>query len=105
MNNELNESEVVFEVRGKDNSWKVFYPEEGGIKTALPVYDKEGKLKSVVYAGEDTGKLTESFEEFSRQEDAIEYAKLLGADKINIITNTGKGRRKKKKEPEYLKDF
>ncbi len=93
----LNESiEPIYEVKGRDEEWKVFYPDEGDILTPFPWYDKEGKLKSVFYAGGSSGKLTETNEVFSTAREAIEYAKVLGAENIKLI----KAKQKKKKTEE-----
>jgi len=54
--------------------------------TQFPVYDKEGKLKTIIWAGGKSGKLTESFEEFSTAKEAMRYAKnVLGAENIRLI--------------------
>ena len=80
-------NEVAFEIKGKDNQWELWYPNEGNIQTPFQVFDKEGKLKSVIYAGEDAGKeLTKSNIEFSTAKEAIEYAKdELGAENIRLV--------------------
>lgn len=91
---EINEEEIIYEIRKRGNIWKVFYPDEGGIQTKFPVYDKEGKLITIIWSGGDIGKLTESFVEHSNARDAIRYAKELGAEKIILI----KTKERKKKE-------
>jgi len=88
------EIEVIYEVRGRGDTWKVFYPDEGDMQTPFPWYDKEGNLKTVIWAGGNSGNLTESFIEFSTAKQAIKYAKELGAEKIKLI----KTKERKKKE-------
>jgi len=77
--------EIEYEVKEKNSSWKVFYPDEGDIQTQFPVFDRDGKLKTVVYSGGNSGKLTESFEEFKTAKEAVLYAKELGAEKVKLI--------------------
>lgn len=91
---EFSESDEIYEVKGRGKTWKVWYPDEGAIMSEFPVYDKEGKLKTIIWAGGDPGKLTESFVEFSTKEEAVAYAEELGAEKIKITTIQ---ERKKKK--------
>lgn len=94
---EHNEDEVVYEVRGRGDRWKVFYPDEGDMATSFPVYDKEGKMKSLIWAGGKSGRLTESFQDFPTAREAMRYAKdVLGAEKIKLIKTK---ERKPKKEP------
>lgn len=89
-------NEPVYEVRGRNNIWKVWYPDEGDIQTKFPVYDKEGKLKTIIWSGGNSGKLTESYIEFSTAKMAIEYAKELGAENIKLIKTQ---ERKRKEQP------
>lgn len=93
---EYQEHKIIYEVRGRGNIWKVSYPDEGDIKLPVPVYDKEGKLKTVIYAGGNSEKLTESFQEFSTAKEAIKEAKMMGAEKIKLIKT------KKRKDKEQL---
>lgn len=88
-------TEVFFEVRSRSDHWELWYPNEGNIQTPFQVFDKEGELKSVIWAGEDAGKgLTKSNQEFSTAKEAIKYAKdELGAENIRLI----KTKQKKKK--------
>ena len=89
------EFNLICEVRGRDENWRVSYPDEGDIQTPFPVYDKEGKLKTVIYAGGSSGKLTELNIVFPTAKDAIEYAKdIIGADKVKLI----KSKERKRKE-------
>ena len=89
------ESEVVFEVKGYGDEWKVFYPDEGDIQTPFVWYDKEGKVKTVFYAGGSSGKLTEANETFTSGKAAIEYLKkYFDAENIRLV----KSKPKKKKE-------
>lgn len=90
------DDEQVYEIRGRNDTWKVWYPDEGDILTPFPVYDKEGEMKSVIYAGGSSGKLTESFVEFSTAKEAVAYAKELGAEKIKLVKI--KARKKKTEE-------
>lgn len=95
----LKDTEVIFEVKGYENTWKVFYPDEGDILTPFVWYDKEGKVKSVIHAGGSSGKLTEANEIFPTAKEAIAYAKTyLGAENIKLI----KSKPKKKKEENQL---
>lgn len=93
---ENNEETIVYdyEVRGRDDVWKVWYPDEGDILTPVPVYNKEGDMKSVIYAGGNSGKLTESFIKFNTAKEAVKYAKELGAENIRLV----KTKARKKKE-------
>lgn len=88
----------AFEVKGHDNEWKVYYPDEGDIQTPFPVYDKEKELKTVIWAGGNSGKLTETNETFVNAKEAVEYAKIIGAENIKLI----KAKPRKKKEEEKL---
>lgn len=85
----------IYEVKGYGNHWEVWYPDEGDIPTPHIWYDKEGKVKSVIWAGGDSGKLTKSFCEFETGKEAINYAQELGAENIKLIKSKPK---KKKKE-------
>jgi hypothetical protein len=89
------DTEVQFEVKGRDDHWELWYPNEGNIQTPFQVFDKEGKLKSIIWAGEDAGKeLTKSNHEFSTAKEAIKYAKdELGAENIRLVKT--KERKKK----------
>lgn len=93
---ELHKDFNVYEIRSRGEHWELWYPNEGNILTPFKVYDKEGELKSVIWAGADAGKeLTKSSQEFSTAKEAADYAKELGAEKIDLIkTKT----RKKKAE-------
>ncbi len=93
MDNIENSEEPVYEIRGKGNTWKIYYPDEGDNATPFPFYDKEGKLKTVIYAGGTSGRLTELNEQFSSANEAEEYAKKMGAENIKIFTT--KERKKK----------
>lgn len=95
---EFQEREPIYEVKGRENTWKVWYPDEGDIQTKFPVYDKEGKLQTIIWAGGSSGKLTESFIEFSTAKEAIRYAKELGAENIKLIKTK---KRKNNKEDSY----
>lgn len=77
--------EEVYEIKGKGNTWRIYYPDECGIQTQLPVYDKEGNLKTILWVGESTGKLTESSQVFSSAKEALAYAKKIGAEKVKLI--------------------
>jgi hypothetical protein len=92
--NIVDEFEVEYEVKGADGAWKIYYPDEGDIASPFPWYDKEGKLKSVVWAGGSSGKYTETNETFATAKEAIEHAKILGAEKIKLT----KSKPRKKKE-------
>lgn len=88
----------IYEVKGHDNYWEVWYPDEGDIQTPFVCYDKENNVKTVIWAGGDSGKLTKSFCEFETAKQACEYAKELGAENIKLI----KMKPKKKKEVDKL---
>jgi hypothetical protein len=81
------DTEVQFEVKERGDHWELWYPNEGNMQTPFQVFDKEGKLKSIIWAGEDAGKeLTKSNQEFSTAKEAITYAKdELGAENIRLI--------------------
>jgi len=82
---EYESEQIIYEVKGRDGEWEVWYPDEGDMLTPFPWYDKEGKLKTVIWAGGDSGKLTKSNCEFETGKEAIEYAKELGAENIKLI--------------------
>lgn len=85
----------IYEVRGYDDKWRVWYPSEDAILSPVKVFDKEGELKSIIYAGGEAGKLTESFVEWPTAKMAVEYAKELGAENIKLIRTQKKKKRKK----------
>jgi hypothetical protein len=91
--------DIVFEVKGRDDTWKVLYPDEGGTLTPFIWYDKEGEVKTVIYAGGDVGKYTETNETFPTAKAACDYAKDLGAEKIKL-TRVQERKTKKKKSAE-----
>lgn len=91
----MNEDAPIYEVKGYGDKWKVYYPDEGDIMTPFVWYDKENKVKSVIYSGGNSGKLTEANEIFTSAKEAIKYAKVLGAENIRLIKSKPK---KKKKE-------
>ncbi len=72
------------EIRGRGKAWKVFYPDESGIATTYPVYDREGNLKGHIEAGVPTTGMTEAHF-VGTQVEAEEFARLLGADEVKII--------------------
>ena len=82
---EVESDSIIYEVKGRDNEWEGWYPDEGDMLTPFPWYDKEGKLKTVIWAGGDSGKLTKSFCAFETAKEAAEYAKELGAEHIKLI--------------------
>ena len=81
----MEETEIIYEIKGYGSKWKVWYPDEGDIKTPMPVYDKSGEMKSVIWVGGESGKLTESTQEFATPRAAMNYAKFLGAEKVKLI--------------------
>ncbi len=90
--------EIEWEVKGYGENWKVHYPDEGDIETAFPVYDREGKLKTIIWAGGNSGKLTESFQEFSSAKEAVKEAKVMGAEKIRLVKSKPKKRKAKEEQ-------
>ena len=90
----------IYEVRRKGDKWHLWYPDEAYIETSFPVYDKEGKLKTIIRAhGGDTEKikLTESNIDFDSSEEAMDYAaKVLGAETIKVVKSS-KGRKPTRK--------
>jgi len=97
MEENITEQEIIYEIKGRDGEWKIYYPDEGDIATPFPVYDKEGELKTVIWAGGSSGKLTETNETFATAKEAIEYAKTIGAENIKLIKS--KPRKQKEYEP------
>lgn len=93
---EVNDDFNVYEVRGHDDKWRVWYPSEDAILSPVKVFDKEGELKSVIYVGGEAGKLTESFVECSTAKEAVEYAKELGAENVKLVKTKKKKTKKKK---------
>lgn len=75
---------MTVEVRGRGRKWSVWYPDESGLPSSLPVYDRDGNLKTVVEVGAPTGKLVESYSEHVSQASAEEYARFLGATTVVV---------------------
>jgi hypothetical protein len=74
------------EIRGRNSKWDVFYPDESGLSSPLPIYDREGNLKEVVEVGAPTDKLVEAYgSPFRSRVLAEEYARYLGATEITIV--------------------
>ena len=73
------------EIRGRGHKWRVFYPDESGLSSRLPIYDREGNLKEVVECGAPTGVMVEAYGgPFKSQALADEYARFLGADEVGV---------------------
>ena len=87
---EFNAEENIWEVKGRDGEWHILYPDEGDIQTPFPVYDREGKLKTVIYSGGSSGKTTELNEEFPNAGAALKHAKELGAQNIKLTKTKAK---------------
>lgn len=64
------------EIRGRDDSWHVHYPNEERLSSPVPVYDKEGNYKETLYCGSATAGNTEAHFTGTK-EAAIEYAHYL----------------------------
>jgi hypothetical protein len=73
------------ELRGRDNTWKVYYPNELRLASPVPSYDREGVLKETLLCGSDGEGFTEAHF-VGRLEDARAYAEYLcpGAD-ITVV--------------------
>lgn len=64
------------EIRGQNNSWTVWYPNEGALKTPVPVYDREGIYTGMIYgAGEEPGWTEAHYR--GTWEGAVDYARKL----------------------------
>ena len=68
--------ERVFEIRGRNGKYKVWYPAEDNLASPVPVYDKEGVYKETLWCGGPNGGMTETHFEGTKDE-AIEYAQWL----------------------------
>jgi len=79
------------EVRGRNRHWRVHYQDPAGIASPVPAYDKDGNLKEVLMVGAPSGKLVESYAEFSSQEEAVEYARWLGCEEVIVKKTLTKG--------------
>ena len=73
-------------MRGRGNSWRVFYADEAALASPFPVYDRDGVLTGVVMGGapSDKGEMTESRYEAASQVEAEEYARYLGATEVVV---------------------
>lgn len=68
---------MTTEIRGRDDSWRVYYPNEERLASPFPVYDREGVYKETLYCGSMNGQpMTESHFVGSEHE-AVEYARYL----------------------------
>lgn len=62
------------------------YPDESGIASPLPVFDRDGVLTRIVEVGAPTGKMTEANGgPFESAEEAEAYARFLGATEVKIV--------------------
>jgi hypothetical protein len=61
------------EIRGRDNTWHIYYPNEERLASPFPVYDREGNYKTTLWCGSDTNGMTEAHFEGGRDE-AMAYA-------------------------------
>lgn len=87
--------EETFEIRNSNGTWRISYPDEGDMETQVPVYDKEGNLKTIISASGSSGKLFDLNEEFLTVKEAIAFAKdVMGAENIRLVKP--RQRRKKK---------
>jgi hypothetical protein len=75
---------MTAEVRGRANKWRVFYQDPAGIASQVPVYGQDGVLKEVISCGAPSGKLIESAFEGTSQDEAVEYARWLGATEVAV---------------------
>lgn len=74
------------EIRGRGHKWSVFYPDESGLSSPLPVYDREGNLKEVVEVGAPTGNMVEAHGgPYKSQAEAEEVARFLGATEVAVV--------------------
>jgi hypothetical protein len=63
----------TYEIRGRGQSWRVYYPNEARLAYPVPVYNREGVYKETLYCGSDDGGMTETHFVGTREE-AEEYA-------------------------------
>jgi hypothetical protein len=74
------------EIRGRGRKWRVFYPDEAGLASPLPIFDRDGNLKAVVEVGAPTGNMVEAYASpLQSQAEADEYARYLGADEVVVV--------------------
>lgn len=64
------------EIKGRGQSWKIYYPNEERLASPFPVYDKEGNYKTTLWCGSDTAGSTEAHFTGTRLE-AEAYARYL----------------------------
>ena len=88
---------VKAEIRGRGRKWRVFYPDEAGLASPLPIYDRDGNLKAVVEVGAPTGNMVEAYAgPFMSQAEADEYARYLGAEEVGVRKTATKSEALKK---------
>lgn len=75
---------MIAEVRGRGKRWRVSYPDESGIATNHPVFDKEGTLVRWIKGGVPTEALTTSITVFPSQATAEEHARFIGATEVKV---------------------
>jgi hypothetical protein len=79
---------VKAEIRGRANSWRVFYPNEAGLGTPVAVFDQDGVLKGAVTVGsppdEKGNGMVEAYGVCASVQEAEEYARYLGATEISV---------------------
>jgi hypothetical protein len=61
------------EIKGRGDSWHIYYPNEERLASPFPVYDREGEYKTTLWCGSDTNGMTEAHFKGGREE-AIAYA-------------------------------
>jgi hypothetical protein len=67
---------MTLEIRGRGNSWKVYYPNESKLGSPVQIYDRDGNLKDVLWCGSPDDGMTEAHFVGS-QAQALEYAEYL----------------------------
>src|SRR3954471_15934358 len=80
-------STQTVEIKGRDNHWHVYYPNEERLASPFPVYDREGEYKTTLWCGSDTNGMTEAHFKGGREE-AIAYALYLVPGCTLSVTQT-----------------
>ena len=78
---------TTVDIKGRGNSWHIYYPNEERLASPFPVYDKEGEYKYTLWAGSDTQGMTEAHFVGTREE-AEAYALYLVPGANLSVTQT-----------------
>jgi len=86
------------EIRGSGKKWHLAVPEAENISSPVKVYDREGKLKDVVFSQVATNKYHDIHTVFESLQEAKDYAEYLKPGcEINIVKSGKPGKKGGKK--------